>query len=56
MTKAYCAGLDNFMNGCFMIRALDSSNCQIASDEVSGEETYGAHSRCFEWKEKTRKK
>ena len=37
-----------------MIRQIESVNClkDVQASDVVSEETYGAHSRCFEWREK----
>jgi leishmanolysin len=57
MSKAYCASLSAFMEGCFMIRQIETTNClkEVETQGSGGvtEETYGAHSRCFEWREKS---
>ena len=51
--KAYCAGLNNFMSGCHMIRPISDVSClKFIADQnnTSPEEVYGPHSRCFEWR------
>lgn len=55
LNKGYCADLSEFMEGCNMVRSLSSTSClKDLPNEITPdpEEIYGAHSRCFEWRER----